>query len=296
MRLFALISFIALFVLSVSSQNQNQMMDGLGSARQDFDSNIPNRGNNGNQNGGENDNQDGGNIDVGGINDAPIDDVIITPPPQRGSQNQGSEGITRRGQGSSERGQGSSGRGQYQGGSIRDSGNDQYQGNSGNGKYQSGYQRPPPQYTPPTSNICNPVTGLRAQNGGIYANLLSRMGVQGGNCGGSRPSGSSQGGLVNPITGLRAREGGIYATLLNAAGVSGTESGEGIGLFGGNPLVQLINARGGVLATAEDQTNLAAAGPAPMPAWAIGGIVLLALVGVAFVVVIVQLGLLIRRS
>jgi len=164
---------------------------------------------------------------------------------------------------------------------------------------------PPPRDTA----ICNPVTGIRAANGGIYAGLLQRLGVQAGNCGQQIPRGGNQGrygryqgrgardqgGLVNPITGFRAQRGGIYETVLNAAGVRGNQAGGG--LFGNNALVQAINARGGLLAVGDENSALpASSAQAPMPGWAIAGIVVLSVVMVATVAVMIQLVYLVRRS
>jgi len=208
---------------------------------------------------------------------------------------------------------------------------------------------PPRRPSPPRRDdnaICNPVTGIRARGGSIYAGLLNRMGVQGGNCGGRRnrqPNQNNQeGGTVNPITGIRARQGGIYQALLNGAGVrnnQGNNQGnqgnqqnqqgtvnpitgvrarqgsiyqallngagvnnngdqEGVGLFGNNPLVRFINANGGLIAAADQNTNAPAITPAQsgVPSWVVAGAVLLSVLVVATIAVMVQLVVLIRSS
>jgi len=223
---------------------------------------------------------------------------------------------------------------------------------------------PPRRPSPPRRDdnaICNPVTGIRARGGSIYAGLLNRMGVQGGNCGGRRnrqPNQNNQeGGTVNPITGIRARQGGIYQALLNGAGVRNNQGNnqnnngnnannannanngnnnqndqeggtinpitgirarqgsiyqallngagvnnngdqEGVGLFGNNPLVRFINANGGLIAAADQNTNAPAITPAQsgVPSWVVAGAVLLSVLVVATIAVMVQLVVLIRSS
>jgi len=196
----------------------------------------------------------------------------------------------------------------------------------------AGYQRTRPanyhgtRQTGGSSTLCNPITGIRARNGGPYATLLSRMGVQAGNCGGAaageagpvnpitgiraRPGGiyatvlnaagvgNARNGAVNPLTGIRARPGGIYATVLNAAGVGGNAA-EGQGLLGNNGLVQAINAQGGLLAVGDSNSALdssASSQSGAMPAWAIAGIVLMTLVAVGTIGVLAQLVVLVRST
>jgi len=160
----------------------------------------------------------------------------------------------------------------------------------------------------------NPITGIRARRGGIYERLLNGVGVnnnnqgnQGGNNnnqgnqGGNNNQDNNQGGTVNPITGIRARQGGIYQRLLNGAGVNNNGNQEGAGGLlglGNNPLVRFINANGGLIAAADQNTNAPAITPAQsaVPSWAVAGAVLLSVLIVGTIAVMVQVVVLIRSS
>jgi len=112
-----------------------------------------------------------------------------------------------------------------------------------------GYRTHPPRSAgyragPQGGALCNPVTGVRARSGSIYAATLSRMGVQSGNCGSQAASGQ-QGGTVNPITGVRARQGGIYERVLRGAGVGA--SGQQGGTV--NPITGVRARQGGIYET-----------------------------------------------
>jgi len=180
---------------------------------------------------------------------------------------------------------------------------------------QQEVRRPP---APRDETLCNPVTGFRARNGGVYAAFLNGLGVRPGNCGRgaevetppTRPSNvetdqqqrpvRAPSGPINPITGIRARPGGVYARLLNAAGVQ-NDNGEGrrgVGLFGNSRLVQAINARGGLIAFADQNSAMPSqqsATAAAIPSWHIAVIVLACVVAVALIAVVVQLVFLLRR-
>jgi hypothetical protein len=93
--------------------------------------------------------------------------------------------------------------------------------------------------------------------------------------------------------------------LLNSigGGVDCNQAGGGVGVFGGNPLVQMINSRGGVIASADlDQASAPipadAAQPTTneLPGWTIGLIVLGVIVLIGLVVVQVQVCMFIRTS
>jgi len=167
--------------------------------------------------------------------------------------------------------------------------------------YQQGISLPPrsgrygygqrPSYG---GDMCNPVTGIRARSGSIYARMLSNMGVQGGNCGGSAGTGgASQDGPVNPITGIRARPGSIYAMLLNGGGVGGNTQAGG-GLMGNNQLVNFVNSAGGLPAVGDTNSDMPATASAGTPGWAIALIVLGSILSVALIAVLLQLALVIR--
>jgi len=146
----------------------------------------------------------------------------------------------------------------------------------------------------------NPITGIRARQGGIYQALLNGAGVRNnqGNNQGNQGNQQNQQGTVNPITGVRARQGSIYQALLNGAGVNNNGDQEGVGLFGNNPLVRFINANGGLIAAADQNTNAPAITPAQsgVPSWVVAGAVLLSVLVVATIAVMVQLVVLIRSS
>jgi len=152
------------------------------------------------------------------------------------------------------------------------------------------------------SGPINPITGIRARPGGVYARLLNAAGVQNDNGEERREVGPARApsGPVNPITGIRAQPGGIYARLLNAAGVQ-NDNGEGrrgVGLFGNSRLVQAINARGGLIAFADQNSAMPSqqsATAAAIPSWHIAVIVLACVVAVALIAVVVQLVFLLRR-
>jgi hypothetical protein len=141
------------------------------------------------------------------------------------------------------------------------------------------------------SGPVNPITGIRARPGSLYAAVLNGAGVRGGSQGG-------QAGLVNPITGIRARPGSIYGAVLSAVGVNANANQQTSGLLGNTRLGQAINNAGGLLATAEESNNFqsTSASQNGTPGWAIAIFVIASILLVALIVVSVQLMVLIRNS
>jgi len=132
----------------------------------------------------------------------------------------------------------------------------------------------------------NPVTGIRARPGSIYATLLNGAGV----------GSSSQGGPVNPVTGIRARPGSIYATVLNGAGLGGNTQA-GSGLIGNNAIVNFINSNGGLPAVGDSNSDLTTSTASNgVPGWGVALIVLGSIVLVGLIAVLLQLALLLRSG
>jgi hypothetical protein len=85
------------------------------------------------------------------------------------------------------------------------------------------------------------------------------------------------------------------AGVQNSNGEEGRRGG--VGLFGNSPLVQAINARGGLIAVADQNSAMPTQqSAAAVPGWAIAMIVLACVIAVALFAVMVQLFLLQRRS
>jgi len=106
-----------------------------------------------------------------------------------------------------------------------------------------------------------------------------------------RPAPVPDDGMCNPLTGFRARRGGVYGFLMSGLGVRAGNCDR----TPTNSVVRAVNARGGLIAAADQNTVMPTQQSTAMPGWTVSIIVLACVVAVGLVMVLVQLFLLARR-